>query len=328
MMNQEVAAPASQPVTYKKKKLNFFQRLWKNRIFLLMVAPGTIFLIVFFYIPVFANVVAFQNFQYSDQGFLYSIMHSPWVGFDNFKFFFQSADFWIVLRNTVGYNLTFLLLNFFFAIFFGVVMSQMRKAKLLKAYQTMMLFPYFLSWAILAYFVYAFLSTDKGIINHMIQSFGGQPIDFYNAPWVWPFIIIFLGVWKGIGYNSILYFATAMGIDPAYYDAAMIDGANKWQQIKNVTLPHILPIATLMLVLNIGGIFRSDFGLFYLIPRSSGTLINVTQTFDTYIYRALTTTNDIGMSTAAGLLQSVVGALLIFITNWIVRRKHPESALF
>lgn len=145
------------------KKRNFFQRLWDNRVFLLMVAPGALFLIIFFYIPVLANVVAFQNFQYSDQGFIYSVMHSPWVGFQNFAFFFKSADFWIVLRNTVGYNLTFLLLNFFFAIFFGVVMSQMRNQRLLKVYQTSMLFPYFLSWAILAYFVYAFLSTDKGI---------------------------------------------------------------------------------------------------------------------------------------------------------------------
>ncbi|BDZ32336.1 ABC transporter permease [Lactiplantibacillus brownii] len=310
------------------KKKNFFRQLRDNRVFLLMVAPGSLFLIVFFYIPVLANVVAFQNFQYSDQGFIYSVLHSPWVGFQNFTFFFKSADFWIVIRNTIGYNLTFLLLNFFFAIFFGVVMSQMRNQRLLKVYQTSMLFPYFLSWAILSYFVYAFLSSDKGIFNHIIQAMGGTPIDFYNTPWVWPFIIIFLGVWKGIGYNSILYFATAMGIDPSYYDAAMMDGANKWQQIKNVTLPHILPVATLMLILNIGGIFRSDFGLFYLIPRSSGALINVTQTFDTFIYRALTTTNDIGMSTAAGLLQSVVGALLIIVSNWIVRRVQPESALF
>jgi putative aldouronate transport system permease protein len=224
--------------------------------------------------------------------------------------------------------MVFLLMNFFFAIFFGVVMSQLRNAKLLKLYQTSMLFPYFLSWAILAYFVYAFLSTDKGIFNQLIQAMGGKPIDWYNTPQVWPFIIIFLGVWKGIGYNSILYFATAMGIDPSYYDAAMIDGANKWQQIKNVTLPHIMPVALLMLILNIGGIFRSDFGLFYLIPRSSGTLINVTQTFDTYIYRALTTTNDIGMSTAAGLLQSVVGALLIIASNAVIRKLEPESALF
>ncbi|WP_179394155.1 ABC transporter permease [Lacticaseibacillus absianus] len=325
-MTQDVVVGETAP--RPKKKTNFFQRLWANRIFLLLVAPGTIFLIVFFYIPVLANVVAFQNFQYSDQGFLYSLFHSPWVGFQNFEFFFKSADFWIVLRNTVGYNMIFLLMNFFFAIFFGIVMSQLRNARLLKVYQTSMLFPYFLSWAILAYFVYAFLSTDKGILNQLIQAMGGKPIDFYNTPAVWPFILIFLGVWKGIGYNSILYFATAMGIDPSYYDAAMMDGASKWQQIKNVTLPHILPVAVLMLILNIGGIFRSDFGLFYLIPRGSGTLINVTQTFDTYIYRALTTTNDIGMSTAAGLMQSVIGAMLIVVSNWVVRHVEPESALF
>lgn len=310
------------------KKKSFWQKLKDNRVYLLLVAPGTLFLIIFFYIPVLANVVAFQNFQYSDQGFIYSLLHSPWVGFQNFEFFFKSADFWIVLRNTLGYNLAFLFLNFFFAIFFGIVMSQLRNRKLLKVYQTSMLFPYFLSWAVLAFFIYAFLSPDKGIINHIIQSMGGKAIDFYNTPAVWPGLLIFLGVWKGIGYNSILYFATAMGINPEYYDAAMIDGANKWEQIKNVTLPAILPVATLMLILNIGGIFRSDFGLFYLIPRNSGTLINVSQTFDTYIYRALTTTNDIGMSTAAGLLQSVVGMLLIIITNLIVRKKQPDAALF
>ncbi len=311
-----------------KKKKSFWQKLKDNRVYLLLVAPGTLFLIIFFYIPVLANVVAFQNFQYSDQGFIYSLLHSPWVGFKNFEFFFKSADFWIVLRNTLGYNLAFLFLNFFFAIFFGIVMSQLRNIKLLKVYQTSMLFPYFLSWAVLAFFIYAFLSPDKGIVNHIIQSMGGKPIDFYNTPSIWPGLLIFLGVWKGIGYNSILYFATAMGINPEYYDAAMIDGANKWEQIKNVTLPAILPVATLMLILNIGGIFRSDFGLFYLIPRNSGTLINVSQTFDTYIYRALTTTNDIGMSTAAGLLQSVVGMLLIIITNMIVRKKQPDAALF
>lgn len=311
-----------------KKKKSFWQKLKDNRVYLLLVAPGTLFLIIFFYIPVLANVVAFQNFEYSDQGFIYSLLHSNWVGFKNFEFFFKSADFWIVLRNTLGYNLAFLFLNFFFAIFFGIVMSQLRNRKLLKVYQTSMLFPYFLSWAVLAFFIYAFLSPDKGMVNHVIQAMGGKPIDFYNTPSIWPGLLIFLGVWKGIGYNSILYFATAMGINPEYYDAAMIDGANKWQQIKNVTLPAILPVATLMLILNIGGIFRSDFGLFYLIPRNSGTLINVSQTFDTYIYRALTTTNDIGMSTAAGLLQSVVGMALIVITNLIVRKKQPEAALF
>ncbi|WP_420844367.1 ABC transporter permease [Lacticaseibacillus kribbianus] len=306
----------------------FIAKMKKNSTFFLLVAPGTIFLIIFFYIPVLANVVAFQNFQYSDGGFLYSLFHSPWVGFQNFIFFFKSADFWLVLRNTVGYNLTFLLLNFFFAIFFGIVMSQMRNMRLLRVYQTSMLFPYFLSWAILAYFLYAFLSADKGIINHIITGAGGTAIDFYNTPYVWPFLIVFMGVWKGIGYNSILYFATASGIDPSYYDAAMMDGANKWQQIKNVTLPHILPIATLMLIINIGGIFRSDFGLFYLLPRASGTLINVTQTFDTYVYRALTTTSDIGMSTATGLIQSVVGSVMILGSNAIVRKLQPDSALF
>lgn len=315
----------------QKKKIprqNFFKKVWDNRTYLLFVLPGTIFLIIFFYIPVLANIVAFQNFQYSEDGFISGILNSPFIGFDNFRFFFESQDFWIVLRNTVGYNLAFLALNFFFAIFFGVVMSQLRNKQLLKVYQTSMLFPYLLSWAILEYFVFAFLSPDKGIINNYIVAHGGTAANFYNIPEIWPFLLVGLGVWKGIGYNSILYFATAMGINPEYYDAAMIDGANKWQQIKNVVLPHILPVATLMLILNLGGIFKSDFGIFYLVPRQSGLLFDVTQTFDTYVYRALTSNNDIGMSTAAGLLQSSVGVVMILISNWIVRKKQPESALF
>jgi putative aldouronate transport system permease protein len=312
----------------RKRHNSFLGHLWENRVFLLLVAPGAIFLILFFYVPVLANVVAFQHFSYSDQGFVAGVLQSTWAGIDNFKFFFQSSDFWIVIRNTLGYNLTFLALNFFFAIFFAVVMSQLRNRRLLKVYQTSMLFPYFLSWAILAYFVFAFLSPDKGVLNSFIKSFGGKPIDWYNDPTWWPVIIIIMGVWKGIGYNSILYFATVMGIDPAYYDAAMIDGANKWQQIRHVVLPHLLPIATLMLILNIGGIFRSDFGLFYLVPKMSPSLINITQTFDTYVYRSLTQTSDIGMATAAGLLQSVVGTILLLLANWVVRRTEPESALF
>lgn len=312
----------------RKNRNTFFGHLWDNRVFFLFVAPGSIFLILFFYIPVLANVVAFKNFTYSDGGFVQSLLNSPWSGIDNFKFFFQSSDFWIVIRNTVGYNMTMLILNFFFAIFFAIVMSQLRNRKLLKVYQTSMLFPYFLSWAILAFFIFAFLSPDKGVFNSIIKSFGGKPIDWYNNPTWWPLIIIVMGVWKGIGYNSILYFATVMGIDPSYYDAAMIDGANKWQQIRHVILPHLLPIATLMLILNIGGIFRSDFGLFYLAPKQSGSLFNVTQTFDTYIYRALAQTNDIGMATAAGLIQSVVGLLLLLIANWVARRYEPDSALF
>lgn len=328
-MNNEITSGETvNTKEYIPKKQSFWRKVKENRVWLLFCLPGTLFLIVFFYIPVFANVVAFQNFQYSSQGFIYSVLHSPWVGLQNFKFFFQSQDFWIILRNTVGYNIAFLFFNFFFAIFNGIIMSQLRNRKLLKVYQTSMLFPYFLSWAVLTYFVYAFLSPDKGIINELIKAAGGKAIDFYNTPAVWPAILIFLGVWKGLGYNSILYFATAMGINPEYYDAAMVDGANKWQQIKNVTLPQILPIATLMLILNVGGIFRSDFGLFYLIPRNSGTLINISQTFDTFIYRALTTSNDIGMSTAAGLIQSVVGMIMIIGTNMIVRKKQPDAALF
>ena len=186
----------------------------------------------------------------------------------------------------------------------------------------------FRSWMVINYFVYAFLSPDKGILNQWITGNGGTMINWYADPRWWPVIFVFLNVWKSLGYNSIIYYASVMGIDPTYYEAAMVDGANKWQQIKNVTIPQILPMMSVLLILNIGGIFRADFGLFYIVPRNSGALYNVTSVLDTYIYNGLTATGDVGMTAAAALYQSVVGACLLLIANLVVRRIEPDSALF
>ena len=199
---------------------------------------------------------------------------------------------------------------------------------MIKVYQTSMLLPYFISWVIISYFVYAFLSPDKGLLNAIITGNGGEAINWYNEPRFWPFILLFLGVWKGIGYNSIIYFASIMGIDPTYYEAAMVDGATKWQQIKNVTIPQLVPLITILSILAVGNIFKADFGLFYQIPRNSGALYEVTSVLDTYIYNGLTSSGDIGMASAAGLYQSVVGCILVVGANLFVRRFDEESALF
>lgn len=312
----------------KKKKNTFWKDFMKNKAFLMMALPGTIWLIIFFYIPVFGNVVAFKDFRYSDGGFFKSLSQSPWVGFDNFKFLFSSSNAYLITRNTVLYNVGFILINLFFAIFFAVILSEIRSKKLIKVYQTTMLLPYFISWVIISYFVYAFLSPEKGLLNALITGNGGEAINWYNDPRFWPFILLFLGVWKGIGYNSIIYFASIMGIDPTFYEAAMVDGATKWQQIKNVTLPQLVPLITILSILSVGNIFKADFGLFYQIPRNSGSLYEVTSVLDTYIYNGLTSSGDIGMASAAGLYQSVVGCLLVVGTNLIVRRFDEESALF
>lgn len=197
-----------------------------------MALPGAIWMIFFFYIPVLANVVAFKDFRIDPAGFMASLVNSPWVGLKNFEFLFSSDAAFLITRNTVLYNVGFITLNLIISIAFAIIMSELRSKRLVKVFQTMSLLPYFLSWVIIGYFVYAFLSPEKGILNQWILGHGGEAISWYNEPKYWPFIILFIGVWKGIGYNSIIYFATAMGINPSYYEAAVVDGASKWQQIK------------------------------------------------------------------------------------------------
>lgn len=309
----------------KKKKLAEFKH---NLIFLLMVLPGVIWLILFFYIPVFGNVVAFKDYRHTGNGFIDSLIQSEWVGFDNFKFLFNSSDAFIITRNTLLYNIAFIILGLIFSVGIAIVFSEMRSRKLVKVYQTTMLFPYFISWVIISFFVYAFLSPDKGLINQMIKGLGMEPINWYSDKTYWPFILIFLGIWKGLGYNSIIYYASIMGINPSYYEAAIVDGATKWQRIKHVTIPQLLPLMTILTILAVGNIFRADFGLFYQTTKNSGALYDVTLVLDTYVYNGISGAGDIGMASAAGLYQSIVGCILVVATNLIVRRFDKESALF
>ena len=220
------------------------------------------------------------------------------------------------------------MLGLIFAVFLAIVLSELRSKRMIKIYQTSMLFPYFLSWVIISYFVFAFLSPDKGLMNSILTLFGGEEINWYNEQKYWPVILIILGIWKGVGYNSVIYFASIMGINSDYYEAAMVDGASKWQQIKNITIPQLIPLISILSILSVGNIFRADFGLFYQIPRNSGALYEVTSVLDTYIYNGLTSTGDIGMTAAAGLYQSVVGCILVVLANFIVRKFDEESALF
>ena len=304
------------------------KRLKNNRTLLLMSLPGMLWLIIFFYIPVFGNVVAFKNFKISEGGFIKSLMDSPWVGLKNFEFLFSTSNAYIITRNTVLYNIAFIILNLLMAVFFAVILSQLRSKRSIKVIQTSMLLPYFLSWVIISYFLYSFLSPEKGLFNAMIMSNGGEGISWYNEPKYWPGIILFMGVWKGIGYNSIIYFASIMGIDTTYYEAAEVDGASKWQQIIHVTIPQLIPLMTILTILAVGNIFKADFGLFYQLPKDSGTLYDVTNVLDTYVYRGLTSSGDIGMAAAAGLYQSVVGCILLVGTNLIARKYDESSALF
>lgn len=314
--------------TNMKGFANMLKNISRNKWFLLMVLPATIWFLLFSYLPMVGTIIAFKSYRYSRDGFWASLFQSDWVGFKNFKFLFATHDAYIITRNTLLYNLAFIILGLICSVAMAVVLSEIVNKKLAKVYQTGMFLPHFLSWVIIGYFAFAFLSEDKGVLNQILTSVGMHPISWYSDKTYWPVILIVMNVWKELGYTSVMYLAAIVGIDRSYYEAAMIDGASKWQQFKNITLPAISPLIITLTLLNVGRIFYSDFGLFFQLPRDSGALYAVTNTIDTYVYRGLTATGEIGMSTAAGLYQSLVGFVLVMAANLIVRKIDKDSSLF
>lgn len=306
----------------------FFRDINTNKVMLFMVLPGALWFLFFSYLPMFGTIIAFKQYRFSRDGFWASIVNSKWVGWDNFKFLFSTNDAFVITRNTLLYNIAFIFLGLFLSVLMAVVLSEIANKRLAKIYQTGMFLPYFLSWVIVGYFAFSFLSADRGLLNQVFKSFGAESMQWYSDPKVWPYILILVYLWKAVGYNSVVYLAAIMGIDKSLYEAAMIDGASKFQQIRNITIPLLKPIITIMTLLAIGKIFYADFGLFFQVPRDSGALYSVTNVIDTYVYRGLKTTGEIGMSTAAGLYQSVVGFVLVMTSNYIVRKYDKDSALF
>lgn len=311
----------------KKNKKSWLKKLKDNREFLFLTLPGTIWFLIFAYLPMAGVVIAFKKWRISG-GFIESLIKSEWVGFDNFKFLFNSSDAWLITRNTVLYNLVFIILGIVLPVTLAILLKELLNKRLSKFYQSSMFLPYFLSWVVISYCLFAFLSPEKGYINGIITSLGGDKISWYTEPKYWIFIIIFMSQWKGMGYGTVIYLASICGIDKSYYEAAVIDGASKWQQIKYITLPSLKPVLTIMFITAIGGMFRADFGLFYQLPKNSGALYPVTNVIDTYVYRGLTNLGNIGMSSAAALYQSFVGLILILVTNGIVRKVDNENAFF
>ena len=313
-----------------KEKLTMKDRMKRfrnNKELLLLTIPGAIWFLVFAYLPMFGVIVAFKRWRIHG-GFFESLMNSKWVGFDNFKFLFQSSDAWLITKNTVLYNIVFIILGIVLPVTLAILLNELLNKKLAKFYQSSMFLPYFLSWVVVSYCLYAFLSPEKGYVNGILQSMGGKGISWYTEPKYWPFIIIFMSQWKAVGYGTVVYLASICGIDKSYYEAAMIDGASKFQQIKYITVPLLKPVMIIMFITSIGGMFRGDLGLFYQLPNDSGALYPVTNVIDTYVYRGLMNLGDIGMSSAASLYQSFVGLILIVTSNAIVRKVDEENAFF
>ena len=295
----------------------------------ILALPTVIWYLLFSFLPMFGVVIAFKKYKvFPGHGFLYNLMHSAWAGVDNFKYFIESNNLFILLRNTILYNLVFIILGILIPVSLAIMISLIHSKRTSKIYQTMMFFPHFMSWVVVSYFVYAFLSTDKGLFNGILKFFGEESIQWYMEPKYWPFILVFMQVWKTVGFSMVIYLASITGIDTSLYEAAVIDGASKWQQVKYITMPSIKTIVIMMFILNVGRIFYSDFGLFWQISREvPGSLYNTVSTIDTYVYTALQSNTPIGMTAAATFFQSVACCLTILFANWIVSKIDNESAI-
>ncbi len=307
-----------------------FSKAKKTLMLLTMVAPGALWLLLLRYLPMGGIILAFKNYKIypKDPTFLNNLIHSKWVGLDNFKFLFTTGDSWVMIRNTLAYNIVFIILGVIIPVAFAIMMSELSKKFVAKTYQTLMFFPYFLSWVVVSYFLNAFIDAQYGLIPMAQRAAGETAVSWYPPPGPWPYIIVFANLWKNVGYSTVLYLAAITGIDQTQYEAAAIDGASKWQQILHVTLPNLRTMIAILFILNVGKIFNADFGLFWNVPMQNGALFSVTQVIDTYIYRVLMNTGNIGQSTAAGLLQNIVGFICIIGANAVVKKIDSDSTLF
>lgn len=307
----------------KKKKKGSKVRFSHWIPFYLMGVPGMLYLIINNYLPMFGLQIAFKDFNYAK-----GIWGSEWCGLANFEYLFKSNVAWRITRNTVLYSLAYIIIGMVVNVTVAILTNEIISKKTKKFFQTLVLLPHLMSMVIVAYLVFAYLSPTTGLLNSIIKGLGGDPINWYQEPKYWPFILVFVNQWKGVGFGMIMYLSTILGISEEYYEAATIDGASRWQQIRLITLPLLKPTIITLLILNCGSIFRSDFGLFFQVPQNQGALYEVTDTIDTFVYRGLMLQPNMAMSSAAGFLQSVVGFVMVMTVNAIVRKVDKSNAIF
>ena len=311
---------AAQPIGKKTKKWTRWIPLY------LMMLPGLAYLFINNYIPMAGLLTAFKNVNFAD-----GIWASPWATplWKNFEYLFVTKDVWVITRNTILYNLAFITVNTAMAIFIAILICDIASKQLKRLYQSAILLPFLMSYVIVSYIVFALLSNENGLLNKtLLPAVGMEPINWYASPQYWPVILVLVNFWKGIGYSCLIYIASINGIDPALYEAAELDGASRWQRIWNVTLPGIKSSVITLTLLNVGRIFYSDFSLFYQVPQNSGLIFSTTNTLDTYVYRALLTSGNIPMASAAGFYQSVIGFIVVLAVNLLVKHISKEDALF
>jgi putative aldouronate transport system permease protein len=290
---------------------------------LLMASPAVVLIFILNYIPMFGVFIAFKNINLS-KGFF----GSEWVGLKNFKFLFTSSDAARITVNTVSMNLLFIITGTIVSVAFALMLNEIGKRWIVKTLQTTYFFPYFVSWVVAGFMFYSYFNVQYGMLNNLLLKLGFQTVEWYSKPQYWPVILLFVYLWKYIGYFSIIYYAGIMGIDCEYYEAAAIDGASKLDMVTKITIPLLSPLIIVMLLIQLGKIFYSDFGLFYFIPGDNGALYSTTDVIDTYVFRSFKVLGDIGMSSAAGLYQSLVGFVLVMLSNIVVRKYSPDNSLF
>jgi len=302
---------------------SFIYELIKNKFLYLLALPGMIWFFIFSYLPMGGIVIAFQDFMA-----MKGITGSEFVGLRNFRFFFRSQDWIQIVTNTVFLNVLFISFNTLAAVAIAVMVTELGGVWFKKVAQSIMIFPHFLSWTVVAMFVMAFVATDGGFFNQILSMFGISPVQFLSLPRYWPMLLVLLKVWHGAGFASIVYMATIAGINPVIYESASIDGASRFQKIRYITLPLLKPTVVLLLILAVGGIFNGDFGMIYAIIGRNPPLYPTTDVIDTYLFRAMMDLGDMSMSAAIGFMQSLVGFILVLTVNFIAKKVAPESAIF
>lgn len=301
----------------------FWSDLKNYRVLLLMLAPAVAFFLLFAYVPMAGIIIAFKHYDYAG-----GIFGSAWNGLDNFRFFFESGDAWRVTRNTALYNIAFIVVNNSLQIFAAIMLFEVGGKWFRKITQSALFLPYFISWVVVGAIAYNLLNYDIGTVNALLRGIGLQPVDIYNTPSYWPYILVLVSAWKSLGYGTVMYLAAITGIDTEMYEATEIDGANIFQRIMKVTIPNLYPTIIILVLLAVGNIFRGDFGMFYNMIGNNGLLFSSTDVIDTFVFRSLITSNDIGMSAAAGVFQSVLGFATIMSVNYAVRKYDKDRALF
>ncbi len=305
------------------RREGFLKDLHSNRIYLLLLLPAVLYVLIFCYVPMGGIVIAFKNYNYSS-----GILGSAWVGLKNFRFLTISNKLWTLTRNTLVYNFVFIVVGMFLEVTFAVIINEMRCKWFKKTFQSFIFLPFFISWVVATAVIQTLLDYDSGLITRMVQSLGGNMVNIYTTASPWPYLLVFFRMWKGVGYGSIIYLSAITGIDQEMYEAADIDGANSWQKVFRITLPNLIPTMVIMFLLAVGQIFRGDFGMFYQLIGNNGVLLETADILDLYVYRAMSSGTNLGMSAAAGLYQSVLCFATIMTVNFIVKKIQPDYTLF